>query len=126
LRREGPALIAEKRDAGATPLPEGLGPHKLRHTFASLLAALSMDLGLDPGALMEQLGHASLCPTMSIYRHAMRRDEGFKDQLRALVGVEIVAGSGSSEQIEGQRVPVESNGHSSKVVSVQSHGGSRE
>jgi integrase len=38
---------------GAVPLPEGLSPHKLRHTFASLLVAL----GTDPGAVMDQLGH---------------------------------------------------------------------
>jgi len=38
--------------AGSVPLPDGLTPHKLRHTFASLLVAL----GVDPGAVMDQLG----------------------------------------------------------------------
>jgi integrase len=49
--------------AGDVPLPEGLTPHKLRHTFASLLVAL----GVDPGAVMDQLTrrrglHASRLP----------------------------------------------------------------
>jgi integrase len=38
---------------GLTPLPEGLTPHKLRHTLASLLVAL----GRDPVHVMTQLGH---------------------------------------------------------------------
>lgn len=40
--------------ADSTPLPENLTPHKLRHTFASLLVALAV----DPGSVMDQLGHA--------------------------------------------------------------------
>jgi integrase len=46
---------ANKRlvEAGLVPLPEGLTPHKLRHTYTSLLAAL----GTDTGAIMDQLGH---------------------------------------------------------------------
>jgi integrase len=34
------------------PLPERLTPHKLRHTFASILVAL----GVDPGSVMDQPG----------------------------------------------------------------------
>jgi integrase len=44
------------------PLPDGLTPHKLRHTFASILVALG------------------------VYRHGMRRDVAAKERLRALVG----------------------------------------
>jgi integrase len=35
----------ELHQAAATPLPDGLTPHRRRHTFASLLVAL----GTDPG-----------------------------------------------------------------------------
>ena len=62
------------RDAGDVPLPEGLTPHKLRHTFASILVAL----GVDPGSVMDQLGHADPGFTLRVYRHAMRRDPAAK------------------------------------------------
>lgn len=38
----------------ARPLPEGLTPHSLRRTFASILVAL----GEDPAYVMAQMGHA--------------------------------------------------------------------
>jgi len=88
--------------AGATPLPRGLSPHKLRHTFASVLVAL----GTDPGALMDQLGHADAGFTLRAYRQGMRRDQESTAQLRALVGVGIVAPNGTSEETEGRTVPV--------------------
>ena len=71
-------------NAGLVPLPEGLTPHKLRHTYTSLLAAL----GTDPGAMMDLLGHRDPGFTLRVYRHSMRRDQQSKDQLRALVGVD--------------------------------------
>jgi integrase len=70
--------------AGSVPLPDGLTPHKLRHTFASLLVAL----GTDPGAVMDQLGHEDAAFTLRVYRHGMRRDEKSKQALAQLVGVE--------------------------------------
>ena len=88
--------------AGAAPLPDGLSPHKLRHTFASLLVAL----GTDAGDVMDQLGHTDPAFTLQVYRHWMRRDRESKEQLRALVGVGIVAPNGTSEQIERPAVPV--------------------
>ena len=72
--------------AAATPLPDGLTPHKLRHTFASLLVAL----GTDPGAVMDQLGHTDPSFTLRVYRHGMRRDAAAKTRLQKLVGVGIV------------------------------------
>lgn len=68
--------------AGEVPLPEGLTPHKLRHTFASILVAI----GVDPGSVMDQLGHTDPAFTLRVYRHGMRRDPGDREQLRRLVG----------------------------------------
>jgi integrase len=83
--------------AGAVPLPEGLTPHKLRHTYTSLMVAL----GTDPGAIMDQTGHTDPTFTLRVYRHAMRRDQASKDALRALVGVEIPGTSEVSGTISG-------------------------
>ncbi len=69
-------------EAGEVPLPDGLTPHKLRHTFASILVAL----GVDPGSVMDQLGHTDPGFTLRVYRHGMRRDGAAKERLRALVG----------------------------------------
>ena len=76
-------LASERLEAaGGTPLPDGLTPHKLRHTFASLLVAL----GTDPGAVMDQLGHTDPTFTLRVYRHGMRRDAESKARLARLVG----------------------------------------
>jgi len=65
----------------ARPLPQGLSPHKLRHSFASLLVAL----GGDPAYVMGQLGHTDPAFTLRVYTHMMRRDPGERDRLRELV-----------------------------------------
>jgi integrase len=62
-------------------LPAGLTPHGLRHTFASVLVAL----GEDPRFVMDQLGHTDPAFTLRLYTHAMRRDDGERGRLRALV-----------------------------------------
>jgi integrase len=77
---------------GEVPLPEHLTPHKLRHTFASLLVAL----GVDPGSVMDQLGHTDATFTLRVYRHGMRRDDASKDALRELVGLADRAATGSN------------------------------
>ncbi len=71
-------LLAER---GEHPLPEGVTAHKLRHTFASILIAL----GRDPAYVMAQLGHADPGFTLRVYTHAMRRGDGERETLRALV-----------------------------------------
>ena len=87
-------LANERLEAhGATPLPDGLSPHKLRHTFASLLVAL----GTDPGAVMDQLGHADADFTLRVYRHGMRRDEDSRAQLARLVGIGRPARKGTEK-----------------------------
>ena len=65
---------------GHPPLPVGLSPHKLRHTFASLLATLG-----EAGYIMDQLGHTNPAFTFRVYRHTMRRDDEERERLRALV-----------------------------------------
>lgn len=76
--RRADELLAER---GAQPLPAGISPHKLRHTFASLLVAL----GNDPAYVMAQLGHSDPAFTLRVYAHMMRRAPGERERLRALV-----------------------------------------
>jgi hypothetical protein len=84
-------------EADMVPLPEGLSPHPLSHTYTSVLAAL----GTDPGAMMDQLGHTDPGFTLRVYRHSMRRDQESKDQLRALVGAESSSPGDVSGTISG-------------------------
>jgi hypothetical protein len=66
---------------GQQPLPDGVTAHKLRHTFASILFVR----GEDPPYVMAQLGHTDPAFTLRVYAHAMRRDEGDEERLKALV-----------------------------------------
>jgi integrase len=68
--------------AGEVPMPR-LHPHALRHTYASVLAAL----GEDPRSVMAQIGHTTPTFTFTAYAHAMRRDEAWREALRRLVGL---------------------------------------
>ena len=68
-------------DRGHPPLPAGVTPHKLRHTFASILVAC----GEDPASVMAQLGHTDAKFTLRVYTHLMRRDPAERARLRALV-----------------------------------------
>ena len=72
------ALLATR---GREPLPAGVTAHKLRHTFASILFVR----GEDPPYVMAQLGHTDPAFTLRVYAHAMRRGEGDKEALKALV-----------------------------------------
>ena len=71
-------LLAER---GGQPLPHGITPHKLRHTFASVLFAI----GKDPTYVMHQLGHTDPAFTLRVYAHMMRRGPEERDALKALV-----------------------------------------
>lgn len=66
---------------GEVTLPAGLTPHKLRHTFASILVAL----GVDTGSVMDQLGHTDPGFTLRVYRHGMRRGRAERERLRTLI-----------------------------------------
>jgi integrase len=75
--------LLERR--GQAPLPRGLTPHKLRHTFASVLIAT----GEDPASVMAQLGHTDPKFTLGVYTHMMRRDPAERSRLKALVKGEM-------------------------------------
>ncbi len=86
LRNRILAAAVERADQiltqrGHPPLPAGLTPHKLRHTFASILVAC----GEDPASVMAQLGHTDPKFTLRVYAHVMRRDPEERGRLRALV-----------------------------------------
>ena len=63
------------------PLPEGLTPHSLRRTFASLLFAI----GETPPYVMAQMGHTTPNLTLAIYARQMDRRDGESTRLLALV-----------------------------------------
>jgi integrase len=68
-------------EAELPPLPVGLTPHSLRRTYCSRLYAL----GQSPPEVMAEMGHTDPKLVLSIYAHAMRRDEGEGERLRSLV-----------------------------------------
>ena len=72
------------RERGELPLPKGLSPHKLRHTFASILVAL----GTDPAQMMRQIGHRSAAFTLDVYTHMMACSPEQRERLKALVAGE--------------------------------------
>lgn len=84
-------LLAER---GAMPLPRGLTPHKLRHTFASILVAT----GEDPASVMAQLGHTDPKFTLRVYTHMMRRGEEERERLKALVEGRAMTVDGAAEE----------------------------
>ena len=72
--------------------PELLRPltfHECRHTFASLL----IDAGVNPKAIQEFMGHATIEETFSRYGHLM---PGAREQARELVDAYLVRNGGSS------------------------------
>jgi len=66
---------------GHVPLPKGVTPHKLRHTFASTLIAC----GEDPASVMAQIGHTDPKFTLRVYTHMMRRSPEERARLKTLV-----------------------------------------
>lgn len=92
-------------ERGFAPLPDGLTPHALRRTFASVLYAL----GEDPGVVMDEMGHSDPALALRIYRQAMRREADEKERLRALV-------EGSDWAKIGQRADSEAAEPSDRAV----------
>jgi integrase len=90
-----PAIAAADRELaarGLPPIPEGLTPHGLRRTFASVLIAT----GADPVYVKGQLGHTDPSFTLRVYAHEMARRDGERDRLRALVDGSDWAPAGSN------------------------------
>jgi len=86
----------ETEERGEVPLPKGVTPHKLRHTFASTLIAC----GEDPASVMAQLGHTDPKFTLRVYTHMMRRSPAERARLKAL----IRGDAGSAVELRGSRV----------------------
>ena len=83
------AAANEQLDAaGAEPLPNGLTPHSLRRTFASVLFAL----GEAPPYVMAQMGHATPNLTLAIYARQMDRRDGEPDRLKTLIEGGVLGG----------------------------------
>jgi integrase len=100
-------------DAGESPLPVGLTPHSLRRTFASVLYAL----GSTPPVVMAEMGHTGPQLALAIYAHAMGREEGQLEALRALVNGTEWAANGQQDAIEILSSPSGRAGVSPEVVS---------
>lgn len=71
---------AARRAAGLVPLPEGLTPHGLRHTWASMRLALGHDLA----TVAREGGWADLNTLLRVYTHAMGLEDDDREALRAL------------------------------------------
>ena len=80
------------------PLPEGLTPHSLRRTFASVLYAL----GEAPPVVMAETGHTSPALALRVYAQAMRLSDDERDQLAALID-----GEKARKGTKGEVVPIE-------------------
>jgi integrase len=81
-------LADERRIATAlAPLPEGLSPHKLRHTAISLWFAAGWELP----RVMKMAGHSDSSTTLRIYAHVMEADPAEREKLRALIGTGLAA-----------------------------------
>lgn len=78
-RRSWRAVNGEEGDRGGLrPALHPMTLHECRHTFASLL----IDAGVNPKAIQEFMGHATIEETFSRYGHLM---PGARDQARELV-----------------------------------------
>jgi integrase/recombinase XerC len=92
-------------ERGEAPLP-ALTPHGLRRSFASLLYGI----GEPPPVVMQEMGHTDPALALSIYAHAMRRDEGENERLRALIEGADLAGLVTSDHSEAVEVSVRAEG----------------
>ena len=83
-------LTAEQRDSVLAAHPRtnfktGIDAERPTSRRAAPLASILYVRGEDPPYVMAQLGHTDPGFTLRVYAHAMRRDEGDKEQLKALL-----------------------------------------
>jgi integrase len=86
-------------ESGLAPVPEGLTPHSLRRTFASILFALGKELPY----VMAQLGHTSPGMTLGIYARVMM--DGEDERLALLRLVDGGSESDSQPKLEADTQP---------------------
>lgn len=67
---------------GKSTIPEGITPHSLRRTFASLRLAI----GDEVPYVMQQLGHSDPKLTLGVYAQVMFRKDDERQRLCRLVG----------------------------------------
>jgi integrase len=83
------------------PLPEGITPHSLRRSYASVECAI----GTDPATLMRAIGHTSPSMTLRAYAAAMDLDDKERKALRALVeGTELAFGGIPANEVASDRL----------------------
>lgn len=93
---------ANLESKGQPPLPQGLEPHGLRHTFSSLLYAV----GETPPVVMAEIGHKTARLSLELYAHVMRRGEGERAALAALLNGAEMADSGIRGETADSQAPV--------------------
>ena len=81
-------------EAGQAPLPR-LSPHALRRTWASVMFALGEWIPI----VMAEGGWADPKVALTVYAHAMRRDDAENAALRALVEGSPIGSSGSGADL---------------------------
>jgi integrase len=98
------------QEIGEVPLPQ-VSPHSLRRTFASVMFAL----GESIPDVMADGGWADSKTPLTVYAHAMRREDGENERLRALVWGADIGGLGTSAHSEA--APAKVSPHADSAVS---------
>jgi integrase len=101
----------ELREAtGGSPLPPGVTPHTLRHTFISFV----LEAGASPRYVMGQVGHTDPKTTLRIYAHLLKRDRsGVGKALDELIHGSALSGPAttiSALQGDGGSSPIAAEG----------------